>query len=234
MKIAICDDQTAHLEILKPYVQEFFTGKGISAEISEFADGADVIEGDKFDIIFLDIELGAMSGIDVIKSLKQRKSRAVIIVVTAYNEYLDDAMDLDVIRFLKKPVAQSKVFSALERALQDINENQITFTTKDKKLIRVKSREIIYAEARLKNVIVHTVSESYTVREPLKAIRTALTSTDFAVPHNSYVVNMNYISKFSREEIVIDARDRKVSVNIANKKQPEFKRRFLAFIGEGE
>lgn len=234
MKIAICDDQTAHLEILKPYVQEFFTGKGISAEISEIADGADVLEGDKFDIIFLDIELGDMSGIDVIKSLKQRKSRAVIIVVTAYNEYLDDAMDLDVIRFLKKPVAQSKVFSALERALQDINENQITFTTKDKKLIRVKSREIVYAEARLKNVIVHTVSESYTVREPLKAIRSALTSTDFAVPHNSYVVNMNYISKFSREEIILDVRDRKVPVHIANKKQPEFKRRFLAFIGEGE
>lgn len=234
MKIAICDDQTAHLEILKPFVQEFFADKGIDAEITEFTEGADILEDDDFDIIFLDVELEDMSGIDVIRSLKQKKSRSVIIVVTAYNEYLDDAMDLDVIRFLKKPVAESKVFSALERALQDINEKQITFTTKDSKVIRIKSREIVYAEARLKNVIVHTTSESYTIREPLKAIRAALTSTDFAIPHNSYVVNMNYISKFSREEIVIDVRDRKISVNIANKKQPEFKRRFLAFIGEGE
>ncbi len=235
MKIALCDDQLSQIEILKPYVQEFFIEKGTDVEISEYFGGTDILGcEDEFDIIFIDIELGDMSGIEVIRELKQRKTRTVIIVVTAYNEYLDEAMDLNVIRFLKKPVVKEKVFSALERALQDINEKQITFTAKDSQVIRIRSQEIIYAEARLKSVIVHTTSESYTIREPLKAIRAALTSTDFAVPHNSYIVNMNYISKFRREEIILDVRDRKVSVRIANKKQPEFKRRFLAFIGEGE
>lgn len=235
MKVALCDDQLSQIEILKPFVSEFFTAKGTDIEIYEFSGGEAILGSeDEFDIIFIDVELGDISGIEVIKKLKQRNSRAVIIIVTAYNEYLDEAMDLNVIRFLKKPVAGQKVFSALERALQDINEKQISFTAKDNQIIRIKSKELIYAEARLKSVIIHTTSESYTVREPLKAIRAVLTSTDFAVPHNSYVVNMNYICKFRREEIVLDVRDRKVSVRIANKKQPEFKRRFLAFIGEGE
>ncbi len=235
MKIALCDDQAEHLEILKPYVREFFDNRGIGIDITEFLKGSDIIEcEDEFDIVFLDIEMGDISGIEVAEKLKQRKSNSVIIVVTAYNEYLDAAMDLQVIRFLKKPVVQSKVDSALERALRDINEKLIVFTTKEHQKIRIKSKDIIYAEAGLKNVTVHTVTDTYFVREPLRKIRAALSSADFAVPHNSYVVNLNYITKFKREEIVLDVRDKEISVHIANKKQPEFKRRFMAFIGEGE
>lgn len=235
MKIAICDDQLAHIDMLKPYINEFFRIKEMNVEIREFYSGTSILKCEEiFDIIFLDIELGDISGIDIAKQLKEQNLNSVIIVVTSYTEYLDDAMDLHVIRFLKKPVVQNKVYSALEKALQEINEKFLTFSTRDNQIIRIKSRDIIYVEAKLKYVTVYTMSNTYYIKDPLKKVKTLLSSSDFAIPHNSFIVNMNHISKFRREEIILDMSGTEVNIQVSNRKQPEFKRRFMVFIGDGE
>ncbi len=235
MKIAICDDVLSHRDTLRPFVVEFFRGKEISTEISDYSSGGEVLGSEEnFDIVFLDIELGDMSGIEIAEKLKEKNANCIIIVVTSYTDYLDAAMDLHVIRFLKKPVEQKRVFSALEKALQEMNENLIMLSTKDNQIIRVKSRDIIYVEANLKAVTVCTHKKTYTVRESLKKIKTMLTASIFAVPHNSFIVNMNYISNFKREELTVETPTGEVKIQISNRKQPEFKRRFLEFIGEGE
>ncbi len=235
MKIALCDDQAAHIELLRPYVEEFFKIKEIEAEFFEFLDGEEIIGSEeKFDIVFLDMELGYLTGIDVAKSIKDSNPNSVIIVVTSYSEYLDQAMDLHVTRFLNKPVVQSKVYSALEKALQEINENLVSFTTKDNQIIRVKSRDVIYIESRIKAVTVCTTAGTYSAKDSLKKFKEAFSSSIFAVPHNSFIVNMNYISKFRREEITIDVLGGEVNIMVSNRKQPEFKRKFMTFIGEDE
>ncbi|MBR3768697.1 MAG: response regulator transcription factor [Clostridia bacterium] len=235
MKIAICDDVLSHRETLRPFVVEFFRSKEIPTEISDYSSGDDILGCEEnFDIVFLDIELGDMSGIEITEKLKEKNANCIIIVVTSYTDYLDAAMDLHVIRFLKKPVEQKRVYSALEKALQEMNEKLIMFSTKDNQIIRVKSRDIIYVEANLKAVTVCTDKKTYTVKESLKKIKTMLTASIFAVPHNSFIVNMNYISNFKREEITVETSKGEVKIQISNRKQPEFKRRFLEFIGEGE
>lgn len=235
MKIALCDDQTAHIELLRPYVEEFFRISEIEAEIFEFFSGEEMIESnEKFDIVFLDMELGSLTGVDVAKNINTVNPNAVIIVVTSYSEYLDEAMDLHVTRFLNKPVAQSKVYSALEKALEEINENLLSFTTKDNQVLRVKYRDIIYIESRFKSVTMYTAGGVYSSANYLKKFKAALTSSVFAIPHNSYIVNMNYISKFRREEIIVDVMGKEVNIPISSRKQSDFKRRFMAFIGEDE
>ncbi len=235
MKIAICDDVLSHRDTLRPFVIEFFHSKEISTDISEYSSGTNILDSEEnFDIVFLDIELGDMSGIEIAEILKEKNPNCIIIVVTSYTDYLDAAMDLHVMRFLKKPVEQKRVYSALEKALQEMNENLIMLSTKDNQIIRVRSRDIIYVEANLKAVTVCTNKKTYTVKESLKKIKTMLTASIFAVPHNSFIVNMNYISNFKREEITLDIPTGEVKIQISNRKQPEFKRRFLEFIGEGE
>lgn len=235
MKIAICDDQSAHIDLLKPYINEFFRIKEMDIEISDFNSGDSILETEEtFDIIFLDMKLGDTTGINVAKQLKSKDSNCVIIVVTSYFEYLDDAMDLNVVRFLKKPVAQNKVYAALEKALLEINENLLVFTTTDNSIIRIKSRDIVYVESNLRTVTLYTANDTYYLKDALKKVKSSLSSFEFAVPHNSFIVNMNYITKFSREEVFLDLRGSKVSIQVANKKQPEFKRRFMAFVGDGE
>lgn len=235
MKIAICDDILSHRDAIRPYIEEFFKKKVIPFELKEYSCGEEILgSGEKFDIVFLDIELGDINGIEIAKTLKKKNHNCIIIVVTSYTDYLDAAMDLHVVRFLKKPVEQKRVYSSLEKALQEMNESFVMLSTKDNKIIRVRSRDIIYVEANLKAVTVCTNEYTCTVRESLKNIKTMLTASFFAVPHNSYIVNMNYVSDFKRDEITVELPTGKEKIQISGRKQPEFKRRFLEFIGEDE
>lgn len=235
MKIALCDDILSHRNAIRPHIEEFFGRKAIPLELKEYSCGEEILNsGEKFDIAFLDVELGDISGIEIAKRLKAKNSNCIIIVVTSYTDYLDAAMDLHAVRFLKKPVEQKRVYSALEKALQNMNENLVSFSTKDNHIIRVRSRDIIYAEANLKAVTLCTRQKTYTVRESLKKVKAMLTPSIFAVPHNSYIVNMNYISNFKREEITLDLPEGKIRIQISGRKQPEFKHRFMGFIGEDE
>lgn len=235
MNIAVCDDILSHRNAIVPYIEAFFKKKLIPLELKEYSCGEEILgSGEKFDIVFLDIELGDINGIDAASQLKKKNPNCIIIVVTSYTDYLDAAMDIHVIRFLKKPIEQSRVFSALDKALSEMSNNQITLSTKDNQILRLGSRDIIFAEANLKYVSVHTVQGTYTVKDSLKKIKSLLSTEVFAVPHNSFIVNMNYISAFSRTEITLRLPDGKKEIPVSGRMQPVFKRRFLEFVGEDE
>lgn len=235
MEIAVCEDIALHRNTLKSFIENYFRTKTLSLSLHEYDSGTALLaSGKRFDIAFLDIELGDINGIDAASQLKKKNPNCIIIVVTSYTDYLDAAMDIHVIRFLKKPIEQSRVFSALDKALSEMSNNQITLSTKDNQILRLGSRDIIFAEANLKYVSVHTVQGTYTVKESLKKIKSLLSTEVFAVPHNSFIVNMNYISAFSRTEITLRLPDGKKEIPVSGRMQPVFKRRFLEFVGEGE
>ena len=205
----------------------------IAVEISEFASGKDFLDSNTdFDIVFLDIELGDLNGIQIAEELRGKKD-SIIIIITSYIEYLDDAMDLNVIRFLYKPIEARKVFSAIERALDEINTKIVTFVTKDNKYVRIKISDIVYVEAKMRVSNVCTKKQMYIVKEGINRIKDKLNFSDFYVPHNSYIVNMNFIKSFSREEIIVATEQFNVKIQVSSRKQAEFKRHFLAFIKEG-
>ena len=235
MKIAICDDIKEYRLSLKAYVKDYFIRKHIECEILEFSDGISLIDSnDVFDIVFLDIELGDVNGIDVAKTILKKNRNSIILIVTSYNQYLDAAMDIKVIRYINKPISQEKIFAALDRAIAELNEHYISVHLKNNQITRIKASDIVYVEARLKKVTVHTISNEYITRDSLKSIAQTLNASCFAVPHNSYIVNLNFIKDFKRDEIVLNIQNDSVRISVASRKQSVFKRRFLDFIGEGQ
>ncbi len=233
MRIAICDDLTECRLSVKCYASEYFKLRHIEYSIDEFKTGDDLLKSDEiYDILFLDIELGDTNGIAIAKKIQKKHKNTVILVVTAYHQYLDDAMDIQVTRYIDKPATQNRIFSALDKALSVINESVITLHIKDSQVARLKVSDIIYAEAKLKGVFIYTKETAYRVKETMKQLRSMLTASCFAVPHNSYIVNMNYIRDFQRNEISLAEPYSNIRISVATRKQAEFKRRFLDFIGE--
>lgn len=233
MRIAICDDLTECRLSVKCYAGEYFKLRHIEYSIDEFKTGADLLKSDEtYDILFLDIELGDLNGIAIAKEIQKKYKNTVILVVTAYHQYLDDAMDIHVTRYIDKPATQNRIFSALDKAMSVINESVITLHMKDSKVARLKISDIIYAEAKLKGVFIYTKETNYNIKETMKQLRSMLTASCFAVPHNSYIVNMNHIKNFQRNEITLAEPYSNIRISVATRKQPEFKRRFLDFIGE--
>lgn len=233
MKIAICDDEKEYRKIIADYVNAYYNDKCIDFECFEFDSGEALISSNQsFDILFLDIELGDSNGIEIAKEIQKKYSNTIILIVTSYRQYLDDAMDINVTRYIDKPITQNRIFSALDKALSVINESIITFTTKDNQIARLRCSDIVYIEAKFKGVFIYTKNACYRIKEPIKQLRSMLTATCFAVPHNSYIVNLNYISDFKHDEITLSDPYYDIKISIATRKQAEFKRHFLDFVGE--
>lgn len=235
MRIAICDDVKEYRLLLKAYISDYFERKTLPVELFEYDNGIDIINASKsFDILFLDIELGDITGIEIAEIILKKNRNTIIIIVTSYNQYLDAAMDLHVIRYISKPIIQDKIFSALDRALLELENSTISVHLKDNRIIRIRLADIVCVEAKLKKVHLFTVSEEYVVRDSLKALKSQIHSTAFSTPHNSYLVNFNYVSEFKRNEIRLKEPYENVRISIASRKQAEFKRKFLDYIGEGK
>lgn len=232
-KVAICDDIKEYILSIKAYTKEYFSNNRLYVDIDEYQNGSDLLRSNTcYDILFLDVELGDTNGIEIAKKFRNNNQNTIIIIVTSYRKYLDDAMDINVTRFIDKPISQERITSALEKAFSVLKTNIISVHSKDNHIIRIPVNSIVYCEARVKKVLIFTIEDEYTVKEPLKNIRSSLLSMQFATPHNSYIVNMNHIRDFYRKEIKLIKPYDDVTIPIAPRKQKEFKKVFLNYIGE--
>lgn len=120
MNIAICDDEPIFVDDLKSCIEEFFETTHLSMpNIFTFTKGIDIIEcHEKIDFLFLDMEMPEMNGISVAKEIKKKNRNILIFVVSAYDMYLDSAMDVKVFRYLSKPIDKNRLFTNLSRALE--------------------------------------------------------------------------------------------------------------------
>ena len=234
MKIAVCDDIKEYRLSLKAYINDYFARKHMNYELFEFSTGNSLIDSNNsFDVVFLDIELGDSNGIDVAKAIQGKSRNTIILIVTSYNQYLDAAMDIKVIRYINKPISQEKIFAALDRAIAELNEKYISVHLKNNQITRIKVSDVVYVEAKLKKVTICTINNEYITRDSLKSLSYHLNASCFAVPHNSYIVNLNYIKDFKRDEITLNTQYGPIKISVASRKQSLFRRRFLDFIGEG-
>lgn len=234
MKIALCDDRPECLTALREAVEAYNAQTGASYTIEEYTDGSSLLQAVRhYDTVFLDVELGDSNGIAVAQQLQQQNKNTAIVIVTAHRGYLDDAMDIHAVRFIDKPITPERVFSALKKIAADREAGSITVHAKDNRIITVRRKDIIYAEARLRTSLLVTTEEMLTVREGIHQLQEWLQYRSFAIPHNSYVVNMNYIKIFRREEVVLTADTTVYRIPVSSRRQAAFKKSYIRFIGEG-
>lgn len=211
-------------------VCSYCASHNVNGDVSEFLSGNALLQSkEHFDIIFLDIEMEGMDGIETAKKYKELHRNTLIFVVTAYQKYLDEAMDLHVFRYIDKPVNQKRIFDGLDKAIGFLNHNTITFKTKESGIITMRMSDILYVEVVHRNACVVTENNKYLTREKMDYFKSHLTATYFVIPHNSYIVNLNYVIQFKRNCIQMSNKE---IISIAPKKQVEIKKDFMRFMGE--
>lgn len=231
MRIAVCDDDKNYSQLLSNYVKSYFTDKHIQLECEEYASGEDLLNSKlNFDIVFLDIEMKEISGIKVSEELNKRNKNTVIFIVTSYNSYLDDAMDLKVFRFIdKKLISPERIYTSLDKALLQINQGHIVIEAVDNEIVKIPKNDIMYVEVNKRKTTVVTADGRYVTYKALNYFKDQLTSNDFVIPHNSFIVNLNFVKKYRRD--VLTMKD-DFKINISQRKQPEIRRLFFAFAME--
>jgi DNA-binding LytR/AlgR family response regulator len=168
------------------------------------------------DLIFLDIEMPEMSGIDFMETLANPPQ---IIIISSKDKYALEAFNYDVTDYLLKPISYSRFFKAVNKAnvrfknKVDSKENEI-FIKKNSALVRLKYEDILWVEALENYVIFNTYGEKYTIHFTMKAIEQKLPSNRFTRVHRSYIVNTSSINVIEDNAVIIKTHDGSKSIPI--------------------
>lgn len=172
-------------------------------ECSSPVEAFNFLKKETVDLIFLDIEMPEMSGIELIKNLKQHP---LVILITAKKEYAVEAFELNVADYIVKPVDLSRFMLAVSKAKEifdskdhklETNENEkdYIFVRSDSVLTKIKIKEIIYIQAMGDYVNIFTLDKRHTVHITLKGMEEKLPSHLFYRLHRSYLIAINHIDK---------------------------------------
>ena len=175
----------------------------------------EVLREKKIDLIFLDINMPEMNGLDFAKSLTKSP---MIIFATAYPQYAIDSYDLDAVDYLLKPVRFERFVKAVNKAQdytnliasKDANDNQIEnitedfiFLKSDRKYFKIHFFEILYIEGLKDYAIIHTKERKIITAMNLKTIFEQLPRKEFIRISKSYIVNIKYILSFDNYNVYL-------------------------------
>lgn len=229
MNIAVADDE----RVIREQIGALIAKQMPNCCPDFYATGEELLGAEKrFDIVFLDIQMAAMDGIETARSLRERQDDIVLIFITGNREYVFEALDLYAFHYLLKPVAESKFREVLERAVGEVSkrkEKRELFIKK--KNLTLNQSDILYIESRAKKVAIHTagakgVIEIYATMEELAG----QLGEDFYRSHRAYLVNMAHITEYDNDSITISNGDK---VYLTKKKYGEFVKAYMWYLQNG-
>lgn len=227
LNCVITDDEPVALEIIEDYVKAV-PELHLTQTCQDALETASALRKEKVDILFLDIHLPEINGLEFIKTMKERP---IIIITTAYPKYAVEGFELDVLDYLLKPVSfhrflktVDKIFSYLGtypkgviREIKPVAESKHLFLKSKGEYLKVTYDEILFFESLQNYVKVICESRTIIVHSTIKQIEFSLPADLFFRVHRSYVVNIEKVELFSQNMFKI--KDHAIPIGNKYKKQ---------------
>jgi DNA-binding LytR/AlgR family response regulator len=214
----IVDDEPVARKILQEFTEQVpfldLLGKFESAMKAE-----EHLENNRPDIIFLDIEMPKVSGLQMLKRIK---IESMVILTTAFPQYALDGYEFDIIDYLLKPFALHRFLKAVQKARDFYDmKNQpgsaqppsYIFIKSEKRIEKVELSDILYAEVQGNYMTIHTDRKSIVAYLTMKSLQSQLSPTDFMKIHQSFLVNCSKIDSVEGNDIRIGTRSLPISRN---------------------
>jgi DNA-binding LytR/AlgR family response regulator len=194
MKIAICDDDLGDIEIIRNHI---LTHRR-QHEILEFTSAEPLLKriygGERFDLLFLDVQMPDSDGWKIAKEIKKAKLRVFIAMVTVMGEYISECFDR-VDWFAEKPITREKAHSIIDIAFEKLYPSAFGFQT-EKGNVSLTVPEIIYVEADHNHINIHATNGVARTRSTLMELNEKLSDMScFARIHKGFILNLQYLDK---------------------------------------
>lgn len=227
LKILICDDDTETNKNLHKYIESNIPD--IPHEITQYYTGKSIL-GQTFDILFLDIGLPDGNGLKVAQHLRKNCKWGKIIFVTSYTDYISMAYSVHAFSYITKPFQEENIRRVLLEAMQYLKatpeSDLISFQT-DEGIVKIPRNELIYFETYNRKIKIVTKMGTYLFREKLSDIYRLYCEHGFECPHNSYVINLFYVSKITGYTIILKNGE---PIPLSQKRAVEFKEKFANYL----
>lgn len=217
IRCIIVDDDELSRNIMEDLVKENEELELVKT-CSDAIEAFNVLKSEEIDLIFLDVDMPKMTGIDLLKSLEVIPQ---VILITAHSEFAAQSYEYNVTDFIVKPISHARFITAVEKAKKNLLKPSISggtsvqtiFIKTDSRLVQVYTKNILYIEALGNYVNVYTTNGKYIVLSTMKDIESRLSVPDFMRVHRSFIVRVDKIESIEDNFIHINQKNIPIGKN---------------------
>ena len=227
IKVIVVDDDELCRTVVEDLINEIDDFKCIGA-FENALEAFKFLEENNVDVIFLDVEMPKMGGMELLRNLE---IQPLVVMITSHDEFALESYEYNVTDFLKKPVTASRFFKTVQKikAQQNIKENvsnernkdDYVFIKTDAKLVQIKLDEILWIEALGNYIRFHTENDKHTVLSTMKEIEAKLSIKDFIRVQRSFIVRLDKISTIEDNYVIVKNKE----IHIGKAYKEEFNKR---------
>uniref|UniRef100_UPI004055EA10 LytR/AlgR family response regulator transcription factor n=1 Tax=Agathobacter sp. TaxID=2021311 RepID=UPI004055EA10 len=221
--IALCDDSKTMIENLKLFLEEYGRESGKELHIFTFYSGEELLQNfnGKYDIIFLDIKMPGMNGVQAAKKVREKDRKVIIIFLTSLIQYALEGYKVNAANYIVKPVTKKRLKLEMERCLQEIEQQEDPFIVfhNDNGNYKILLKTISYIETYNRNLLIHTDKGNIVCYWKMKEMEEKIKDYGFSRNHASYIVNLFYVENIEKMDIKLSTGER---LPISKTKKKEF------------
>lgn len=203
MKIAVCDDENLFVKKIYQYLWEQH-----DCAVECFTSPSELLEkycaGERYDVLFLDIIMESLNGIELAKKIREYDGRALIVFLTVALEYAPAGYEVDAFRYLLKPVTEKDIIDTMRAIREKFAVSRILRIRTPECELLVHTEELHYIEADNKDCILYYMGDTITVHESLSELENQLSETHFFRVHRKYLVNLARVREFDDKKLTLD------------------------------
>ena len=207
----IIDDEPLAINVIKNHIKEI-DNLNVIDTFNSAIDALSFMKSNTVDLLFLDINMPLLDGLDFIKSLDKKP---MIIITTAYSEYAIKTYELEVLDYLMKPISFPRFLKAVNRAFKELNSNltsnikvakraHIFIKVDKKKMQKIYLDEILIIESLRDYLKITTISNKYIIHSTLSSFTEKLPSNNFIRIHRSFTIAIDKIEAVQGNSVEID------------------------------
>ena len=225
IKCLLVDDEPLAITVLEKHIQQF-SRLEIVGSCWNAVQAFELLKEQRVDLIFLDIQMPGLTGIEFVKSLQQPPA---IIFTTAYRDYAVESYELDVIDYLVKPITLDRFFKSINKFFDrldsktpttavtaDTDEELFIYVNTNRRFVKVIFKEVLFIESLKDYIRIHTLEQKIMTKDKISEFEKKLSATFIRV-HRSYIVNTKKIAAFTQHDIEINGTE--IPIGISYKKE---------------
>ena len=207
MRIAVIDDQPADRDYIAALVTRWAKDRDTAVTAVPFPSAEaflfDYSEDKNFDILLLDIEMGAINGVELAKTVRAENDAVQMVFITGFPDFIAEGYEVSALHYLMKPVDRDKLFSVLDRAAANLEKAErrlrVTF---ERRTDYVPYSKILYLEAQKQYVRIVTEGEEYRMKASLAETAAQLDEFFFSC-QRSFIVNLRHVARILPDRVVL-------------------------------
>lgn len=229
--IAVCDDIPIECADIAKQIETILKQSNTDFMIKKFFGGLELIQSrESFDIIFLDIKMPNINGMELAKQIRKQGRQSIIIFITSASEYVFDAFDVEAFQYLLKPIQTDKLKNVLEKATKKMQiDANIDFLmiSANRQIQKVFLKDILYIESIGRIAKIHCNNGTLETYEQIGILEDKLSDKFFFRCHKCFLVNLNFVDAFNKTEVRLENGEK---IMLAKRRYEDFQKAILSYM----